>query len=380
MEDTAAITPGSTLGVFGGGQLGRMFALAAREMGYRVAVFAPEPDCPAAHVADQHFQNTYDDADALGRFADVVDVVTIEFENIPVAALQLAAEHVPVRPGAEVLRTIQNRLDEKTFLSSHGFPVASFHAIRQLSNLQHAEGHLPGVLKTAASGYDGKGQRFVHSLADLESAWSELGQVECVLESFVEFDCEFSVIVARNQFGCVHYEPILNDHQNHILDLSVCPSGLTGKAPQDAVEIACGVGEALQYHGVLCVEYFLRTDGQVVINEIAPRPHNSGHLTIESHVTSQFQQQVRAICGLPLGSTVQKQPAAMANLLGDVWSHGEPDWSKSLAIPGVALHLYGKDSPRPGRKMGHLTCTASSAAIAADQARAAREALRRANR
>ena len=376
MQRTTTILPGSNLGVFGGGQLGRMFALAARAMGYRTTVFSSEADCPAGQAADAQFLNSYHDQEAIQRFGESVDVATIEFENIPVQTLEAVAQFVPVRPGADVLRTIQNRLDEKSFLSNNGFPVAPFRPIRTSDDLESVpEDRLPCVLKTAASGYDGKGQRIVRTIEDLVAAWQSFGQVEAVLEDFVEFECEFSVVVARSDSQLVNYDPILNHHQNHILDLSVSPSGLSDDACKRAVEIARGVAESLQYIGVLCVEFFLCADGRVIINEIAPRPHNSGHLTIEAHATSQFQQQVRAMCGLPLGSTSQWQPAAMANLLGDVWSGGEPAWGDALADDQVSLHLYGKHEPRPGRKMGHITCVAETHDQAAQRATAARRHL-----
>ena len=376
MQQSTIIPPGSTLGVFGGGQLGRMFAMAAHQLGYRVAVFSPEADCPAGQVADTQFLAPYDDGRALQQFREAVDVATIEFENIPLEALEIAAQEVPVRPGVGVLRAIQNRLREKSFLTTAGFPVAAFQAISSESDLEAiSREHLPGVLKTAASGYDGKGQQLVDSMDQVAEAWQAFGQVECVLESFVEFECEFSVIVARGQAETVHYAPILNHHRNHILDVSVSPSEIPPDACERAVEIARGVAEALEYVGVMCVEFFLARDGRVVINEIAPRPHNSGHLTIEAHATSQFQQQVRAICGLPLGSTQQWRPAAMANLLGDEWNGGTPAWPSALEDHHVMLHLYGKHEPRPGRKMGHLTCTAETSELASRHAMEARERL-----
>lgn len=355
-ETMQTIQPGGTIGVFGGGQLGRMFATAAKQMSYKVIVYAPEADSPAAQVADEHIIANYSDQEAVSKFADAVDAATIEFENIPVVALEQLGQRVPVRPGAEVLRRIQNRLDEKTFLSEHGFPVAEFRSIRNQQDATSVDaGTFPAVLKTSASGYDGKGQRLVKVADELKQAWHELGESECVLESFVDFELEFSVIVARNDRETVNYAPIRNDHQNHILDISSSPSLLPTDVCDEAVKVARGVTDALGYIGVLCVEFFLRRDGAVVINEIAPRPHNSGHLTIEAHATSQFEQQVRAVCNLPLGSTKQLAPAAMANLLGDLWTNGVPDWSKVVAADATSLHLYGKEAPRVGRKMGHIT-------------------------
>lgn len=367
------VLPGATLGVLGGGQLGRMFAVAARQMGYRIHVFTPEEESPAGQAADHQITADYHDPTALQQFADGVDVATFEFENIPVPTLRLLAERIPVRPGPDVLDTIQNRLSEKSFLSQHQFPVAKFHAIRTKSDLEAiSQTQLPGVLKTASDGYDGKGQRIVNTQHELADAWQQLGQTECVLEALIEFDCEFSVIVARNESETVHYAPVLNHHANHILDISCSPSGLSSDVCDRAVEMARGVADALGLIGVICLEFFLASNGDVMINEIAPRPHNSGHLTIEAHATSQFEQQVRAMCGLPLGSTKQRRPAAMANLLGDLWLEGEPRWDRALKHAELSLHLYGKQSARPGRKMGHLTCLADSlddARKTAEQAR-----------
>ena len=370
------IQPNSTIGVLGGGQLGRMFALSARQMGYRVVVFTPESDSPAGQVADVEIRAEYSDTVALRRFGDCIDVATIEFENIPVEAMEIVSKKVPVRPGTKVLAAIQNRLAEKTFLTNNGFPVAPFRAIRTASDVASTTAlEFPAVLKTAASGYDGKGQCLVASTEQLMDAWQGFGQVECVLESFVDFECEFSVIVARSNEQLVHYSPILNRHLNHILDISQSPSGLSQPTCDKAVEVARGVADALDYVGVMCVEYFLHRDGRVIINEIAPRPHNSGHLTIEAHATSQFEQQVRAVCGLPLGSTEQNRPAAMANLLGDIWDQGNPKWEAALANPNLSLHLYGKNTARPGRKMGHVSCLAQTSQQAASEVDEARSCL-----
>lgn len=369
------IQPGGTLGVLGGGQLGRMFTIAAKQMGYNVVVFSPETDSPAGQVADNLIQANYDDDKALQKFADAIDCVTIEFENIPVEVLEQLEAFVPVRPGADVLRRTQNRLREKTFLSSNGFPLASFRPVASESDVQSVGSEaFPAVLKTCSSGYDGKGQRIVNSVEHLPEAWKDLGSVECVLESFVEFDCEFSVIVASNESAIQHYEPIRNSHRNHILDVSSSPANLPPQAAEAAVGVARGIAETLGYVGVLCVEFFLHRDGSVLVNEIAPRPHNSGHLTIEAHDTSQFEQQVRAVCNLPLGSTSQPAPAAMANLLGDLWVDGMPKWEEVLKSPGTGLHLYGKGEPRVGRKMGHLTCVRQTVESAIEDVTQSREA------
>lgn len=371
------ILPGGTIGLIGGGQLGRMFALEAKRMAYNVVVLSPESDSPARQVADLQILGDYDDQKALRRFSESIDVATIEFENIPVETLEQIEREVPVRPGSEVLRIAQNRLQEKTFLSESRFPVAPFQAIRCQRDIECvSQPEFPAILKTSSSGYDGKGQKLVNSAEQLLTAWKEVGSVECVLEAFVDFDCEFSVIVAGNGREQKHYEPIRNCHHNHILDVSSSPAKLPDRARDEAVDVARGIAHALQYQGVMCVEFFLRRDGAVVVNEIAPRPHNSGHLTIEAHMTSQFEQQVRAVCNLPLGPTTQRAPAAMANLLGDLWEDGTPTWERALELEGLKLHLYDKTSPRSGRKMGHLTCQSDTVESAIELVGKARDACR----
>jgi 5-(carboxyamino)imidazole ribonucleotide synthase len=384
MPTPSPILPGATLGVLGSGQLGRMFAIAARQMGYRVATFSPDDDTPTGQVADVEISAAYDDLDAVRSFAKSVAVVTFEFENVPAATAAAAAEFALVRPGGDVLHTTQHRLREKAFLRDNGFPVAPFHAVTSLEELRLALHRVgcPAVLKTAGWGYDGKGQVEIKSPDHAENAWSGLETGEAVLEAFIDFEKEVSLVAARGADGSfVHWGLIENDHKHHILDTSVCPANLTPRTTQQAIEIARGILESLQVVGVLCVEFFLTRDGDLIVNELAPRPHNSGHLTVDASVTSQFQQQVRAVCGLPLGSTQLLKPAAMANLLGDLWLRDgqpiEPDWSAALATStDVQLHLYGKLTPRPGRKMGHLTATADTAAEALAKARAARTALR----
>ena len=371
------IQPGSTLGILGSGQLGRMFVIAAKQMGYRVHVLSPDADSPAGQVADREFVADDNDAATITEFAKSVEAATIEFENIPISTIELAEQYAPVRPGSGVLRCIQNRIDEKSMLTNIQVPVPKFRAVRTEDDLQAVSGDsYPAVLKTASTGYDGKGQRIVQSSADLHEAWKSLGQAECVLEAFVEFDCEFSVIAARGSDGqMVCYQPILNHHQNHILDISISPGDLPESATLQATEMIQNIAQSLDYVGVLCVEFFLLPSGDACVNEIAPRPHNSGHLTIEAHATSQFQQQVRAVCGLPLGSTEQKRPAAMANLLGDCWQGQPPNWKSMLAHPNAALHLYGKAEARVGRKMGHITCLSETTAAAAEYVRRARASL-----
>jgi len=385
------ILPGATIGVLGSGQLGRMLALAARPMGYRVHVLSPGTDTPTGQTADVEVDADYLDLDAVRAFARQVDVVTFEFENVPAACAEAAAELAPVRPAHRVLYVAQNRLREKTFLAGAGFPVAPFEAVRSLDELRAALGRIgtPAVLKTAGWGYDGKGQARIDAPEGAEAAWHEVSTDEAVLEGFVDFEREVSVVAARGLDGTfAHWGVIANDHQNHILDLSVAPAPVPPEVATEAVRLARGILEELDVVGVLCTEMFLTRDGRLLVNELAPRPHNSGHLTVDAAVTSQFEQQARAVCGLPLGDTTLLRPAAMANLLGDLWHRGgdegeeganakliEPDWQAALAFPDVKLHLYGKAAPRVGRKMGHLTVLAETPDQAAQTALAARRAL-----
>ncbi len=372
------ILPGATVGVLGSGQLGRMFAIAARRMGYRVHTFSPEADTPTGQVADLEVMARYDDLDAVRDFAKAVQVVTFEFENVPAETARAAAEHAPVRPAGAVLHTTQHRVREKTFLTRAGLPTTPFRIVNSSDDLARAVSDLgcPAILKTADFGYDGKGQARISSSADAESAWESIGRVPAVLEAFIPFACEVSVVAARGADGeFVDYGVIENRHRNSILDISIAPAQVPPAVAARAREIARAVLEALNVIGVLCVEFFVQPDGSLLINELAPRPHNSGHLTFDASVTSQFEQQLRAVCGLPLGSTDLLRPAAMANLLGDLWSAGEPDWRAACAHPDVKLHLYGKLSPRPGRKMGHLTALAPDTATALESVLAARTAL-----
>jgi 5-(carboxyamino)imidazole ribonucleotide synthase len=372
------VRPGATVGVLGSGQLGRMLALAARRMGYRVHTFSPAADSPTGQVADLEVVAPYDDLDAIRAFARAVDVVTFEFENVSSAAANAAAEVRPVRPNPSVLQIAQHRLREKEFLQSQSLPVPAFVPARTLNDLKAglAVVGLPAVLKTATAGYDGKGQAKIMTAADAEAAWKVGDGQSCILESFVAFERELSVVAVRGADGAfAAYPPIENVHERHILDVSVAPARVDARVAAEAQAIARTVMESLDVVGVLCVELFLAEDGRLLVNELAPRPHNSGHLTIEAAPASQFEQQLRAICGLPLGETELLRPAAMANLLGDLWAGGEPDWDALLAQPGVALHLYGKTEPRRGRKMGHLTAVAGSADEARAKVLAAREVL-----
>ncbi|MEZ4681863.1 MAG: 5-(carboxyamino)imidazole ribonucleotide synthase [Caldilineaceae bacterium] len=375
----SSILPGSTIGIFGSGQLGRMLAIAAREMGYRVATFSPEKNSPTGQIADQEISAPYDDLATVRSFVRGVDVVTFEFENVAATVAQTAAaEGIPVRPGGHVLHTAQNRLREKTFLAEQGLPVTPFRAVRTVAELTRAVDDLgtPAVLKTAAFGYDGKGQAKISAATDIESAWQAIGEQEAILEAFVPFAKEVSVVAARGVDGSfTHHGVIENMHTNHILDLSIAPARVSGQVMADAVELAHAVLTQLDVVGVLCIEFFLQENDTLLINELAPRPHNSGHLTIDAAVTSQFEQQLRAICGLPLGSTELLRPAAMANLLGDLWANGEPNWAAACALPSVKLHLYGKAAARPGRKMGHITALGSTVDEAIALARQARDLL-----
>jgi 5-(carboxyamino)imidazole ribonucleotide synthase len=366
------ILPNSTIGVFGSGQLGRMFAIEARKMGYRVHTFSPLTDTPTGQVADIETCAQYDDIDAVKEFAHGVDVVTFEFENVPSATVEAASQLVDVHPRGEILHTIQNRLREKTFLASNGFPVTPFRHVRSLDDLHLAlsEIGIPSVLKTAGFGYDGKGQTKIGAAEHVEKAFASLNAEEAILEAFVEFEKEISVVCARDQKGnFAHFGVVENSHENHILDVSFAPANVSEKVVQEAVEIARKIADTLGYVGTLCVEFFLTTEGNLLVNELAPRPHNSGHLTFDACITSQFEQQLRAVCGLPLGSTEFYAPTAMANLLGDLWQNGEPNWAAALELPNVKLHLYGKAEARVGRKMGHLTALAPTAdeAVAAVQ-------------
>jgi 5-(carboxyamino)imidazole ribonucleotide synthase len=335
-----------------------MFAIAARRMGYRVHTFSPDFDTPTGQVADVEVMASYDDLDAVCKFARHVKVVTFEFENVPTATAEAAARCAPVRPSGSILHITQQRIREKTFLAKAGLPLTPYREVRSVDDLRFALGELgyPAVLKTAAFGYDGKGQFRIQSPNQIEEGWNAIGRQEAVLEAFIDFDRELSVVAARGMHGdFVHYGAFENQHSRHILDVSIAPARVPLEVAREAVELARTVLEELDVIGVLCVEFFLTRDGKLLINELAPRPHNSGHLTVDAHVTSQFEQQLRAVCGLPLGSTEMHRPAAMANILGDLWSSGEPNWPAACAFPDVKLHLYGKLEARPGRKMGHLT-------------------------
>jgi 5-(carboxyamino)imidazole ribonucleotide synthase len=375
-DQTPMVAPGCTIGILGGGQLGRMMAIAAKQMGYRIHIFSETDDSPGGQVADLEVVGSLDDLPLIESFARAVDVVTIETENIPTATLNTAAKIVPSYPGHRTLETCQDRGKEKQFLLESQIPTCGFRIVRSVDELKEACQDLsPAVLKTTSGGYDGKGQARIASIEDAEDAWQSLGTTEAILEEWIEYDFEFSVVAARAVDGQnTAYASIRNNHVNGILDVSICPSGVSEDACKAATEIVFAIMDRLESVGVLTVEFFYR-GGEVLVNEIAPRPHNSGHLTIEGHVTSQFEQHVRAICGLAFGSTELLKPIAMANLLGDCWLSGQPRWDSALASPNTKLHLYGKQTPKPGRKMGHLTATAESAELASQNVVAMRELL-----
>ncbi|MCY3992705.1 MAG: 5-(carboxyamino)imidazole ribonucleotide synthase [Caldilineaceae bacterium] len=388
--------PGSTIGVFGSGQLGRMLAMEARRMGYRIHTYSPEHNSPTGQIADFEYAAPYNDAAAVRSFAKGVDALTFEFENVPSLVAETAeAEGVPVRPSGSILHAAQNRQREKSMLTRAGLPVTPFRAITDIKQLAEAvhEIGFPAILKTAAFGYDGKGQTRIERDTGLESAWNSLGRQPCVLEAFVNFERELSMVAARGQDGAFATYPLVeNRHVNHILDVTIAPADVEPSVAQEAERLACKLCEFLDLTGVLCIEYFLvsepgmggnshdpelQSTGRLLINEIAPRPHNSGHWTIEGAVTSQFEQQLRTVSGLAPGSTEQLRPAVMLNLLGDLWQSGEPNWPALLAFSNLKLHLYGKHEPRPGRKMGHLTVTAGTTAEALEMGLQARTALQR---
>ena len=364
----------------GGGQLGRMFAIAARRMGYHVHTFSPEKNGPAAQLSDRATAASYADEAAVRKFARTIDVLTFEFENIPAATIEWASTKRIVRPRGEILLIAQNRLREKEFLSSAGFPVAPFRKIASLVDLTKAAEAIgrPAILKGGAFGYDGKGQQRIDPASNLEDIWSGCEDEICVLEKVIEFEKEISVIVARAPDGNTAVFPVCeNVHRDHILDLTIAPARLDERIAQAAQELACAVALRFELVGLLAVEMFLQKDGALIINELAPRPHNSGHWTIEGCVTSQFEQHVRAVCGLSLGATELVRPTAMVNLLGDLWSAGEPNWPAAVAERNVHLHLYGKRQPRPRRKMGHLTAVGATVEAAAATVQRARENLTR---
>ncbi len=373
------LLPGGTIGILGGGQLGRMSAIAARRMGYKVRTFDPSSGACAAGIADEHVTAEWSDTAALTRFAQGCGRITLEFENIPPATVEFVAKSVPSHPSANVLAICQNRRREKEFLRTAGIPCANFAVVSSLVELQSAVKTIgfPCVLKTADFGYDGKGQvKLPTAEADLAAAWNKIGGAVGVLEAWVPFQMEISVLVARTVDGrTAVYDAAENIHRNHILHLSISPARISEATATEARALALSIAEKISLVGLLAVEMFVK-DGRIVVNELAPRPHNSGHQTFDANETSQFEQHIRAVCGLPLGGTKPLAPSAMVNLLGDLWRNGqEPDWTKVLADPSAKLHLYDKGKAAPGRKMGHITVTAPTLEEAIRRAEALHAAL-----
>ena len=373
------ILPGATLGILGGGQLGRLFVVAARSMGYTVVVLDPEADCPAAQLADKHIQARYTDHYALEKLAQECAAITTEFENVPASALDYLAGACPVRPSGAVLAITQDRIREKNFLQSNGFDIAPFVAVEQRQALGTALAQIatPALMKTSRAGYDGKGQRWVGNLVEAEIAFDGLGGKPCVLEARVNIQVEISVVIARGVDGRVVAYPISeNKHHEGVLDISIVPARISPELGERVVQIATRIAELLDYQGVMAVEFFVAQDGRLFVNEIAPRPHNSGHYTVDACITSQFEQQVRVLCGLPLGDAALLGPAVMVNLLGDLWRGDQaPAWDQVLSHPRAKLHLYGKREARPGRKMGHFTFLGNSVEEALSKALAIQAAL-----
>ena len=377
------VLPGATLGILGGGQLGRMVALAARTLGYHVVVLDPDPHCAAGAVADRVIAARFDDVDAAVELARACDVVTIEIEKIGIPALEAAARVVPVRPGAHVLQVVQDRARQKDWLRRHGFPVGPYWTVRSAAELS-AAALLAGpdaFVKSTTGGYDGRGQVRLATLAGADDAWRALGGGPCVVERALPLEREISVLVARRPGGqSVVYPPAWNHHHEGVLDWSVIPAPIPPDVAARAAAIGAGIAESLDVVGLLVTEMFVLGDGTITVNELAPRPHNSFHHTELTVITSQFEQAVRAVCDLPLGSPDVVRPAAIANLFGDLWLEGAaPRWDAALALPGVRVHLYGK-SPRPGRKMGHLGAVGdtpdAAVALAVDARRRVRDATR----
>ncbi|WP_026224544.1 5-(carboxyamino)imidazole ribonucleotide synthase [Methyloversatilis thermotolerans] len=376
------ILPPATLGMLGGGQLGRFFVLAAHEMGYRVIVLDPDRNSPAGRAADEHLCAAFDDKDALERLAGSCAAVTTEFENVPADTLDHLAKFIPTRPNADCVAIAQNRIAEKTFLSDRGFAVGPFLPVRSAADIEAADSSLfPAVIKVARFGYDGKGQARVANVAEAKAAFESFKREACVLEKLLPLDMEVSVVLARDAAGRVAPFPVAeNSHRNGILDVTIAPARITGAQAAEATDMAVGIAAELGYVGVLGVEFFV-SGGRLLVNEMAPRPHNSGHYTIDACVTDQFEQQVRILCGLPLGDARQHSRAVMVNLLGDLWygkdahTAHEPEWSRLFRVSGLKLHLYRKHHARPGRKMGHFTVLGESGDPVIDIAMNARNAI-----
>lgn len=372
------ILPGATLGVLGGGQLGRMFTFAALTMGYRVVVLDPDPDSPAGRIANEHLCADYRDPAALAHLGRECMAVTVEFENVPADSLRVLEQHCFVRPGADAVAIVQDRACEKRFLAEKGFPTAPFAVVARAEDVEAAARvtGFPAVLKVSRFGYDGKGQIRVNDLAEARAAFATLNQELCVMERWLPLEAELSVVLARDLRGhTVCYPLAENRHARGILDLTMAPAPRDPGLAATAHAMAENFARELGYCGVLAVEFFLLEDGRLLVNEIAPRPHNSGHYTLDACAVSQFEQQVRVLCDLPPGETRLLSPAVMVNLLGDLWVDHGPDWLAILRHPNIKLHLYGKREPRPGRKVGHFTCLAPRLTDALAQALQVRAAL-----
>lgn len=372
------ILPGAMLGILGGGQLGKMFAIAAQTLGYRVTVLDPDPQCPAHAVCHRHIVAEYEDVAALDSLRESCAAVTTEFENVPAESLRYLAQSTTVCPDAAVVAIAQNRAREKALLQECGFATARFKVVDTVDALRAGLDDIgfPAIIKTSSFGYDGKGQYRVSSIEEALAAFEDAENQSCVIEELLTLEAELSVILARNSAGATAIYPVAeNIHANGILDMTIAPARISDDLKQQAIARAASIANEFQYCGVMAVEFFVLQDARLVVNEIAPRPHNSGHFTLDACVTSQFEQQVRALCNLPLGDPTMTQAAVMVNLLGDLWTP-EPDWSMLLREPSVKLHLYGKSQARPGRKMGHFTCTAENAEMAVLNALAVRNRLR----
>jgi len=371
------IPPGSTIGILGGGQLGRMTAMAARTLGYNVHVLDPDANCAACPVADRVVAAPFDDADAAADLARECDVVTLEIEHLGVDALAAAERHAPVRPSGDILAMVQDRSAQKRWLAANGYPIGAYREIRRLSDLEAAARELgPLFVKASRGGYDGRSQARVARAADAAAAWTAVSERQSVAEQALDLQAELSVMVARRPSGEIRaYPAALNHHEQQILAWSVIPAPLPHRVTAEADEIARGIAESLALEGILAVEMFLLANGTLLVNELAPRPHNSYHETEVACATSQFEQIVRAVCDLPLGDPTVLRPGAIFNLFGELWENGAPPFESALSKPGVRLHLYGKRGARAGRKMGHLSAVGSSPEDALDRVRAAAVAV-----
>ena len=371
------IFPDAMLGMLGGGQLGRMFTLAAHSMGYRVTVLDPDPLSPAGAIADVHLKAAYQDREALQQLADTCAAVTTEFENVPADSLRWLSSHCTVRPAGDAVAVAQDRIREKAFVQSCGIAVAPYAVIEKETDLDAVDaGLFPGILKRARFGYDGKGQTRVADAAEARRGFNDMGAEPCVLEQRIALKCEISAVVARGADGIGRSFPVAeNRHRNGILDVSIVPARVAPELMRRAEQWALKIAEKLDYCGVLAVEFFVTGDDRLLVNEMAPRPHNSGHYTIDACTTSQFEQQVRTLCGLPLGDTRLLAPAAMLNLLGEAWRNGQPPWERVFGMPEAKLHLYGKHEARDGRKMGHCTMLGATPDVALEKALIVRNVL-----